>query len=153
MTVAIDPVLAEIEELREQVRAITERIAYLRKLRSRPGVEPVLVYWRYQRKYEEPLEPWEWDDEEPLRAAYKSLEAQSEMGECSPEGVEINGVFCDFDSLREMYDPREKEAVKPSRRYVVENTLEPGRYDVVPEWEYRHLEAMKVLAHAWLLPE
>lgn len=153
MDVLTDPVAVEIEELRAQVKALNERISYLHKLRSRPTVEPVLVYWRHQQKYEEPYETWEWEKKDPLRAAYESLEMQSDMGECSPEGVEVNGVFYDFDKLREMYDPRPARVEPVIARYLVETTMTPGVFDEVPEYEYRNLQRLKILRRGWLFPE
>lgn len=153
MDVLTDPVLVEIEELRAQVKTLNERIAYLHKLRSSPTVDPVLVYWRHKQEYREPLDSWEWDRREPLRAAYEWLETQSDMGECSPEGVEVNGVFYDFDKLREMYDPRPVRVAPVIARYLVETTMTPGVFAEVPEYEYRNLQHLKILRRGWLLPD
>lgn len=78
----------ELAELDHKLKPHLERRAHLLNiLRSRPHVEPVLVYWRYGRKYEVP------SGDETVEGALQYLEMLEDDGKCSGRDVKVGGCF------------------------------------------------------------
>jgi hypothetical protein len=102
-----DPVLAEIEELRQQIAEAQDRIAHLWRLRSHPTVVPVLHYWVYRAECRTPAEIYDGDESTPLEAAYQALDEMEMEGQCSAEGVSVGGYEYSMAKLGALFDPED----------------------------------------------
>jgi hypothetical protein len=99
---------AELAKIRVQQRALSERAGWLLKRLSCPTVDPVLIYYRYGAREEEPACAIGYDEDR-LRSAYVDLFYGNREGRLSPVGVTVGGAFISFGELARRYPDLEND--------------------------------------------